>query len=129
MSNRCSGRVGCARCTVTRMSTLTARRSLRASRPHTSQRSAARRPDTEPTTTSVALITGGGRGLGRRLAGALATNGVTVGLVARSGAELDHTVGVIEAAGGAVAARTADVTDAAALGVAVDELTQELGPV
>ena len=78
---------------------------------------------------AVALVTGGGRGIGRMLAQALAGTGASVGVVARSGGELDETVALVEAAGGTAAAAVADVTDAAALTAAYDRLRRELGPV
>src|SRR4051812_29243031 len=66
-------------------------------------------PDLAGTT---ALVTGAGRGIGRRLAQRLAALGASVGLVARSGDELEETRDRIEAAGGTAAATRADVTDA-----------------
>src|SRR3954453_9163295 len=77
--------------------------------------------------TSVALVTGGGRGIGRLVAGALADRGVAVGLIARSSTELRDTVSAIEAAGGTVAAATADVTQPAHLANAIAGLRRDLG--
>ena len=78
---------------------------------------------------SVALVTGGGRGIGRLAAEALADDGMAVGLIARSPAELDETVAVIESAGGRAAAVAADVTDESALGTAITNLRRDLGPI
>jgi NAD(P)-dependent dehydrogenase (short-subunit alcohol dehydrogenase family) len=78
---------------------------------------------------SVALITGGGRGIGRLVAQALARAGMAVGITARSAAELNETVQLVEAEGGVARAVTADVTDDAAMAVAVDQLRGELGPI
>ena len=58
---------------------------------------------------SVALVTGGGRGIGRMVAAALAGAGAAVGLIARSGAELTQAVELIETAGGTAEAAIADV--------------------
>jgi NAD(P)-dependent dehydrogenase (short-subunit alcohol dehydrogenase family) len=77
---------------------------------------------------SVALVTGGGRGIGRILAAALAEAGAAVALVARSGDELAETVDVVEAFGGTAAAAIADVTDPGQLAGAVACLRQQLGP-
>lgn len=77
----------------------------------------------------VAVVTGGGRGLGRLVALALAIRGAAVGLVARSGDELDEVVGLIEASGGVAASVTADVSDERAARAALAELRRRLGPV
>src|SRR5262245_21685492 len=78
---------------------------------------------------SVALITGGGRGIGRLLATSLAEAGAAVGLVARSRDQLDEVVGGIEASGVTAGAAVADVTDAAGLRAALAQLREHLGPV
>ena len=77
----------------------------------------------------VAMVTGGGRGLGRAFAEALAAAGHAVGVIARSQAELDETVARIERAGGTVSAFIADVTDSAAVDRAVDGIERALGPI
>jgi len=76
---------------------------------------------------SVALVTGGGRGIGRLVADALAEAGVAVGVVARSADELDETVELVRGAGGVAAAAQADVADEQALAHAVARLAAELG--
>ena len=53
---------------------------------------------------TVCVITGGGRGIGRVLAQALADAGAAVGLIARSGPELAETVRWVTATGGIAAA-------------------------
>lgn len=57
------------------------------------------------------LITGAGRGIGKRLAMGFAEAGVKVGLLARSLAELDLAVLEIEQAGGSAIGLRADVRD------------------
>lgn len=78
---------------------------------------------------SVALVTGGGRGVGRVLASALAGDGAVVGLIARSPDQLAESVRLIEAAGGVAVAACADISDPEAAATAVDKLRHELGPV
>jgi len=78
---------------------------------------------------TVCVITGGGRGIGRVLALALAGAGAAVGLIARSGAELGETVRLAEASGGTVAAARTDVTDERAVADAIAALRRQLGPV
>jgi NAD(P)-dependent dehydrogenase (short-subunit alcohol dehydrogenase family) len=77
---------------------------------------------------SVALVTGGGRGLGRVLAEALAGAGAAVGVVGRSPDDLAETVRLIEAAGGVAAGARADVTDEPATAKAFGQLRRRLGP-
>ncbi|HWR48384.1 MAG TPA: SDR family NAD(P)-dependent oxidoreductase [Pseudonocardiaceae bacterium] len=78
---------------------------------------------------SVALVTGGGRGIGRVLALALAGAGAAVGLIARSSDQLAESVQLIEAAGGLAAAASADLSDPDATATAVKTVRDELGPV
>lgn len=78
---------------------------------------------------SVALVTGGGRGVGRVLALALAGAGAAVGLIARSPDQLAESVQLIEAAGGVAIAASADLTDPEAAATAVEMLRRALGPV
>jgi NAD(P)-dependent dehydrogenase (short-subunit alcohol dehydrogenase family) len=77
----------------------------------------------------VALVTGGGRGIGRLVAQALAHEGMAVALIARSADELDETVALIESAGGTAAAAVADVTDDGAMADAVADFRGCFGPV
>lgn len=77
---------------------------------------------------SVALVTGGGRGLGRLIAAALSDAGAAVGVLGRSAGDLAGTVSLIEAAGGVAAYACADVCDERATAEAVAELRRRLGP-
>lgn len=77
----------------------------------------------------VALVTGGGRGLGRAFAQSLAAAGAAVGVIARSRAEVDETVALIGDAGGRALAVPLDVTDQDAIARATDEVQRRLGAV
>jgi len=69
-----------------------------------------------------ALVTGGGRGIGRSIALALAREGARVGLLARSGEELEEVAGEIEGFGGSAWTGTADVARPEEVRVAIGEL-------
>jgi NAD(P)-dependent dehydrogenase (short-subunit alcohol dehydrogenase family) len=75
----------------------------------------------------VALVSGGGRGVGRLLGARLAGAGAAVGLIARSADELAAAAGEINRAGGTAAAAVADVADHRAAAAAVSELRHQLG--
>jgi NAD(P)-dependent dehydrogenase (short-subunit alcohol dehydrogenase family) len=74
---------------------------------------------------STALVTGGGRGIGRVIAATLTAAGWSVAVTGRSAASLDEAV----AAGDAALALAGDATDRRAVEDAVRRTTQELGPV
>ena len=76
----------------------------------------------------AALVTGGGRGIGRLLAKRLADAGYAVGLIARSADELAETHRLVEGAGGRAAVFAADVSDAEAAPEVIRQLEAELGP-
>ena len=77
----------------------------------------------------VAIVTGAGRGIGRALAARLAAEGMKVGLVARTGAEVDSLRDEIVASGGQALSFAADVADPAAVKRVVTEVENTLGPV
>lgn len=72
-----------------------------------------------------ALVTGGGRGIGRAIAASLAASGASVTILGRSPAPLEQAL----AQGDAHAAVVADVTDADAVRRAVREAVDRYGPV
>jgi NAD(P)-dependent dehydrogenase (short-subunit alcohol dehydrogenase family) len=77
----------------------------------------------------VAVVTGGGRGIGRAIAHTLAGAGTSVAVMARSKNEIDETVSLIEQAGHRALPLAADVTDEDDVAEAVKMVERELGPV
>ncbi|MFC4437290.1 MULTISPECIES: SDR family NAD(P)-dependent oxidoreductase [Natrialbaceae] len=75
----------------------------------------------------VALVTGGGRGIGRAIAIELANAGAAIVPTARSTAEIEAVAEEIEAAGGDALAVPADVTDPDAVADAVDRAVDAFG--
>jgi NAD(P)-dependent dehydrogenase (short-subunit alcohol dehydrogenase family) len=75
------------------------------------------------------MITGAGRGIGKRLALGFAAAGARVGLVARSKPELELTKLEIEHAGGTAHHLRADVTDPESLRSACDRLRAHAGEI
>ena len=75
------------------------------------------------------LVTGGGRGIGKRLALGFARLGARIALVARSKAELDLTHIEIEQNGGSALRIRGDVTDPEQMAVATDRVRVAYGAV
>jgi NAD(P)-dependent dehydrogenase (short-subunit alcohol dehydrogenase family) len=80
-------------------------------------------------TNRIALVTGGGRGIGRAIAIALAREGARVAVTARTTGELDEVVGVIRSQGGQATALTADLSDRGAARRLIPQVAELLGPV
>ena len=76
----------------------------------------------------VALITGGGRGIGRVTALALAAAGCDVAVLARSTHEVEEVAAEIERSGRRSLAVSADLADPVALTSAVAAIRAQLGP-
>lgn len=80
-----------------------------------------------PLQNQVALITGGGRGIGAATAEALARKGAQVIVASRTEAELTATVAHLRAAGLNASARVVDVADEMAVDAAFASLAQDFG--
>ena len=77
----------------------------------------------------TAIITGAGKGIGRQTALALAKEGVSLGLIARTKEDLENVAKEIRAEGVDVAIATADVSNNEEVIKAVESVTNELGSV
>ncbi len=77
----------------------------------------------------VAIVTGGGRGIGRGIALALAADGAAVAVCARTDAEIAETAALVSRAGGRAIALKLDVTNPTNVRTVVVETIRQLGPV
>ena len=75
----------------------------------------------------IAIVTGAGKGIGREAALAIAAEGATVVRVARTQANLDETVQMIEEKGGKATSLSRDLTDAAQVQSMVDAIVEQFG--
>jgi len=74
-----------------------------------------------------AIVTGGTKGIGRRIVDLLVAEGCDVGFCARNAAEVDETVGALSGQGPTVIGGVADVTDSEAIRAWVTETAEALG--
>ena len=77
----------------------------------------------------IALITGGGRGIGRATALELARHGATIVVAARSRPELEETANQVQALGGKAHAYSVDLSDTQATLALVPQIERQLGTV
>jgi 2-hydroxycyclohexanecarboxyl-CoA dehydrogenase len=77
----------------------------------------------------VALVTGGGRGIGAATARLLALQGAAVALAARTGDEVVSVAAQIEARGGEALPLVMDVADDGSVASGFEKVRSELGPV
>lgn len=80
-------------------------------------------------TGQVAVVTGGGRGVGRGIVEVLAARGMKVAVVGRSVAEIEEVAEIARGISGAAVAVAADVTDRAAVEGMVSRVSEALGPI
>lgn len=75
----------------------------------------------------VAVVTGGGQGVGLGIASALAERGARVALIGRTASKLESAAKAIADAGGSAAAFTCDVKDPGAVAATVDAVAAAFG--
>jgi len=77
----------------------------------------------------TALVTGAGKGIGKAIALALAAEGVHVGLIARTEADVQAVADEATAAGVKAAYATADISNRSEVNSAVEKITGSLGAI
>jgi NAD(P)-dependent dehydrogenase (short-subunit alcohol dehydrogenase family) len=77
----------------------------------------------------VAIVTGGGQGLGRAIARRLAADGARVAIAQRGAAPLERTAAEIGASGGTALAVPTDLREPALIAALVETVRARLGPI
>lgn len=75
----------------------------------------------------IALVTGAGKGIGRAIAIALAQEGVSIGLIARTEKDLQNVAAEVAALGVKTSISIADVSDINSVNAAVESIQKNLG--
>ncbi|MBV8451239.1 MAG: SDR family NAD(P)-dependent oxidoreductase [Deltaproteobacteria bacterium] len=78
---------------------------------------------------TVAVVTGAGRGIGREIALHQARNGAKVAALARTATEIDETVSLIAREGGVAVSFRVDLVDGRAVEQVLDRVASELGSI
>ena len=79
--------------------------------------------------TRIALVTGGGKGIGEAIAMALARQGIRVAVASRTQSDVARVADSIRQNGGQAIAIVCDVTQPASIAVAIDQVKRELGSI
>lgn len=77
----------------------------------------------------VGVVTGGGRGIGASIAGALAREGMAVAVSSRTTSQISDIVSGIEAEGGRAISVTGDISNPADVEKTMSRVVDELGPI
>lgn len=78
---------------------------------------------------TIAVVTGGGRGIGREIAVHQARDGATVAILARTASEIEATAALIGDNGGTALAYPVDLVDSNAVAAVFDRIVTELGAI
>jgi 2-hydroxycyclohexanecarboxyl-CoA dehydrogenase len=80
-------------------------------------------------TDQVAVVTGGGSGIGRAICRRLSEEGCKVAILDLNEASANETAGLIGTAGGSAKAYRVDITDHGAVAAVVAQIEDEIGPI